>query len=111
MAVATQSVTELCRAAKAAAREPGSARLGDQGRALLAVADAPRGAAPRRSWTPTRSIFEAGREAGLTDALMDRLALDAGRIASIAAVYARSSRCRTPSGRLSTRRASPTACR
>ena len=40
MAVATQSVSELCQAAKAAARELALLDTGTKDRALLAVADA-----------------------------------------------------------------------
>src|SRR5215204_809407 len=83
MAVATQSVTDLARAAKAAARELAALDSGVKDRALLAVADALE--------TRTSEILEAnardldaGRESGLSDALMDRLALDEGRIAGIA---------------------------
>jgi glutamate-5-semialdehyde dehydrogenase len=83
MAVATQSVTELCRAAKAAARELAALDSATKDAALLAVADALEERTPEILDANALDL-EAGREAGLTDALMDRLALDAGRIASIA---------------------------
>src|ERR671916_3380839 len=83
MAVATQSVTDLCRAAKAAARELAALDSATKDRALLAVADALEARAPEILEANARNL-EAGREAGLSDALMDRLALDGGRIAGIA---------------------------
>ena len=51
--------------------------------ALLAIADALE-RARRRSSRPTSATSRPGREAGLSAALMDRLALDAGRIAAMA---------------------------
>ncbi len=83
MAVATQSVTELCRAAKAAARELAALDSATKDRALLAVADALEARAPEILEANARDL-EAGRESGLSDALMDRLALDGGRIAGMA---------------------------
>ena len=83
MAVATQSVTELCLAAKAAARELAQLDSGTKDRALLAVADALEARAPEILEANARDL-EAGREAGLSAALMDRLALDERRIAGMA---------------------------
>ncbi len=83
MAVATQSVTELCLAAKAAARELALLDTGTKDRALLAVADALEARAGEILEANARDL-EAGRESGLSDALMDRLALDEARVASIA---------------------------
>jgi len=83
MAVATQSVTELCLAARAAARELATLDSATKDRALLAVADA----LERRTGDILEANardLEAGREAGLSAALMDRLALDAARIAAMA---------------------------
>ena len=48
--------------------------------------------ARRRSSRPTRATSRPGRESGLSDALMDRLALDAGRIAGMARGVARDRR-------------------
>jgi glutamate-5-semialdehyde dehydrogenase len=83
MATTTASVAEICAAAKRASRT--LARLDSQAknRALQAIADA----LIDRSGEILEANaldLEAGREAGLTPALMDRLALDAGRIAVIA---------------------------
>jgi glutamate-5-semialdehyde dehydrogenase len=83
MAVATPSVTELCLAAKAAARRLATLDSATKDRALLAVADALVSRAPDILDANARDL-EAGREAGLTPALMDRLALDEGRIAAMA---------------------------
>src|SRR3954452_18340565 len=83
MAVATQSVSELCLAARAAARELATLDSATKDRALLAVADA----LERRTGDildANARDLEAGREAGLAAALMDRLALDAARIAAMA---------------------------
>jgi len=83
MAVATQSVTELCLAARAAARELATLDSATKDRALLAVADA----LERRTGDildANARDLEAGREAGLAAALMDRLALDEARIAAMA---------------------------
>src|SRR5215207_9197776 len=83
MAVATQSVTDFARAAKAAARELAALDSGTKDRALLAVADALEARTPEILEANARDL-EAGRESGLSAALMDRLALDESRIAAIA---------------------------
>src|SRR5919112_1408546 len=83
MAVATRSVTELCLAAKAAARELALLDTGTKDRALLAIADALEARVGEILEANARDL-EAGRESGLSDALMDRLALDERRVAAIA---------------------------
>src|ERR671923_1593534 len=83
MAVATRSVTDICRAAKAAARSLAVLDSGTKDRALLAIADALEARTPEILEANARDL-EAGREAGLSYALMDRLALDAARVAGIA---------------------------
>ena len=98
MAVATQSVTELCRAAKAAARELAALDSATKDRALLAVADALEARTPEILEANARDL-EAGRESGLSDALMDRLALDGGRIAGDGARRARDRRAARPGRR------------
>src|SRR4051812_37161959 len=83
MAVATQSVTELCLAARAAARELATLDSATKDRALLAVADA----LVRRTGDILEANardLDAGRESGLSAALMDRLALDEKRVAAMA---------------------------
>jgi glutamate-5-semialdehyde dehydrogenase len=83
MAVATQSVTDLCRAAKTAARSLATLDSATKDRALLAVADALEERTPEILEANARDL-EAGRESGLSAALMDRLSLDDERIAAIA---------------------------
>ena len=83
MAVATSSVTDLCRAAKGAARQLAALDSATKDRALLAVADALEARTPEFLEANARDL-EAGRESGLSAALMDRLALDAGRVAAMA---------------------------
>jgi glutamate-5-semialdehyde dehydrogenase len=83
MAVATQSVTDLCRAAKAAARELAALDSATKDRALLAIADALEARTPEILEANARDL-DAGRESGLSSALMDRLALSEERIAGMA---------------------------
>jgi glutamate-5-semialdehyde dehydrogenase len=83
MAVATQSVSDLCRAAKAAARELATLDSATKNAALLAVAEALEERTPEILEANARDL-DAGRESGLSAALMDRLALDAQRIAAMA---------------------------
>ncbi|HWT23689.1 MAG TPA: glutamate-5-semialdehyde dehydrogenase [Solirubrobacteraceae bacterium] len=83
MAVATQSVTELCLAARAAARELATLDSATKDRALLAVADALIERTPDILEANARDL-DAGRESGLDAALIDRLALDEARIAAMA---------------------------
>ena len=71
MAVATQSVTELCLAAKAAARGLATLDSATKDRALLAVADALMSRTSEILDANARDL-EAGRESGLSPALMDR---------------------------------------
>src|ERR671918_2920230 len=83
MATVAQSVTDICRVAKAAARELAQVDTATKDRALLAIADALEARMGEILEANARDL-EAGRESGLSDALMDRLALDEGRIAGIA---------------------------
>jgi glutamate-5-semialdehyde dehydrogenase len=83
MAVATQSVTDICRAAKVAARQLAALDSATKDRALLALADALEARTPEILEANARDL-DAGRESGLSAALMDRLALDAGRVAVMA---------------------------
>ena len=79
MAVATRSVTEICLAAEAAARELAQIDSATKDRALLAIADALRERTGEILEANARDL-EAGRESGLSAALMDRLALDERRV-------------------------------
>jgi glutamate-5-semialdehyde dehydrogenase len=77
------TVTDICLAAKAAARELARTSSAVKDAALLAVADALVERTPEILEANARDL-EAGREAGLSVALMDRLALDVGRVAAMA---------------------------
>jgi glutamate-5-semialdehyde dehydrogenase len=83
MAVTATSVAGTCAAAKRAARTLASLPSGVKDAALESIADELIERTPEILEANARDL-EAGRETGLTDALMDRLALDAGRIAAVA---------------------------
>src|SRR5215212_9587777 len=83
MAIATASVPDLCRAAKAASRVLAQTSSAVRNGALLAIADALVERTPEILAANAQDL-EAGRAAGLSDALMDRLMLDEARVASIA---------------------------
>ncbi len=83
MAVAATSVTDVCRAARHAARALAQCESAMKDAALVAIA--------RNLRVRTQEILEAnerdmraGREAALSEALLDRLRLDEGRMAAIA---------------------------
>jgi glutamate-5-semialdehyde dehydrogenase len=82
MAVAASSVTDICRAAKAASRRLATLPTADKDAALHAIADALEARAPEILEANARDL-EAGREAGLSPALLDRLLLDGERVAAI----------------------------
>jgi len=84
VAVTAPSVTDICVAAKAAARRLAALDTGAKDRALHAIADALQARTPEIVEANALDM-EAGREAGLSAALLDRLRLDEGRIAAIAA--------------------------
>src|SRR3954471_22283425 len=84
MAVAAQSVTEICRGAKRAARELALIDSATKDRALLAIADALEVRVGEILEANARDL-EAGRESGLSTALMDRLALDERRVGAMTA--------------------------
>src|SRR5829696_10494527 len=83
MAVASPSVTDTCLAARAASRVLATMSTAAKDAALLRVADALEERAAEVLEANVRDL-EAGRENGLSDALMDRLALDPARISAIA---------------------------
>jgi glutamate-5-semialdehyde dehydrogenase len=82
-AVAARSVADICRAAKTAARRLAQLDSATKDRALVAIAEALEARTPEIVEANARDL-EAGREAGLSAALMDRLALDEGRVAAMA---------------------------
>jgi glutamate-5-semialdehyde dehydrogenase len=85
-AVATprRSVADVCLAAREASRALAALPTGVKDAALSAIAEALEARAPE-ILEANRLDMEAGREAGLDAALLDRLALDAGRIGAMAA--------------------------
>jgi glutamate-5-semialdehyde dehydrogenase len=83
MAATVSTVTDLARAAKAAARKLAQVDSATKNRALLAIAEALEARTPEILEANARDL-EAGRENGLSAALIDRLALDAGRVRGIA---------------------------
>src|SRR4051812_46721485 len=84
MAVVAHSVTEVCLGAKRAARALARVDSATKNRALLALADALEGRVDEILEANARDL-EAGRESGLSSALMDRLALDEARVGAMAA--------------------------
>ena len=83
MAVTATSVADTCLAAKRAAGALAALPSGVKNAALEAIAAALSDRTPEILEANARDL-EAGREAGLSAALMDRLALDPGRVATIA---------------------------
>ena len=77
------SVAAICRAARDAARRLARLDSGAKDAALERLADALIERTPEILAANSRDL-DAGRAAGLSEALMDRLALDAARIAGIA---------------------------
>jgi glutamate-5-semialdehyde dehydrogenase len=83
MATTTTSVADSCIAAKRAARVLATLDSGTKDDALEAIAVALIERTPEILEANARDL-DAGRSAGLNAALLDRLSLDAGRIAAIA---------------------------
>jgi glutamate-5-semialdehyde dehydrogenase len=83
MAIATETVSEICAAAKRASRTLATLGSDVKNGALEAIADALIERTPEILEANLRDLQD-GREAGLSPALLDRLALDPGRIAAIA---------------------------
>jgi|tagenome__1003787_1003787.scaffolds.fasta_scaffold20975249_3 glutamate-5-semialdehyde dehydrogenase len=84
MAVTAQSVADLCRAARDASRALAALDSDTKNAALHAIADALEARTPEILEANARDM-EAGRQSGLSSALLDRLALDETRVAGIAA--------------------------
>jgi len=84
MAVATESVQEVCRRAKLAARTLATLDESVRNAALEAIAAALE-ASVAEILEANRADLAAAREAGLSDALLDRLTLDERRIEAMAA--------------------------
>jgi glutamate-5-semialdehyde dehydrogenase len=79
----TPSVADICRAAKQAARRLAAVDSKTKDGALLAIATALEARVDEILEANVRDL-DAGREAGLSDALMDRLRLDPARVRGIA---------------------------
>jgi glutamate-5-semialdehyde dehydrogenase len=84
MAVTAQSVADLCHTAQDASRVLATLDSATKNSALHAIADALVARTPEILDANARDM-EAGRENGLSPALLDRLALDGARVAGIAA--------------------------
>jgi len=80
---ATHSVADLCRAAQQASRALARLDTATKDVALDAIAHALVANIPEILEANARDL-EAGRESGLSSALLDRLALDEGRVAAMA---------------------------
>jgi glutamate-5-semialdehyde dehydrogenase len=80
---ATHSVEDLCRAAKRASRTLARLDTATKDAALDAIAHALVSNIPEILEANARDL-EAGRDSGLSSALLDRLALDEGRVAAMA---------------------------
>jgi glutamate-5-semialdehyde dehydrogenase len=80
---AAPSVAELCLAARDASRVLAALPTGTKDAALHAIADALEARTPEILEANARDM-QAGRESGLDAALLDRLALDAGRVRGMA---------------------------
>lgn len=87
-APATVSIADLCRTARGAARELAAIDTAAKDAALLAIADALIERTPE-ILAANALDMSAGRENGLSDALLDRLHLDLARIAAIASAVAK----------------------
>jgi glutamate-5-semialdehyde dehydrogenase len=83
MVTATETVAEICAAARRASRTLATLGSDVKNGALEAIADTLIERTPEILEANARDL-EAGREAALSPALLDRLALDSGRIAAIA---------------------------
>src|SRR3954468_9867833 len=83
MAIHTRSVADVCLVARDAARVLAQADSAAKDRALLAIAAALEARSEEIVEANARDL-DAGRESGLSAALMDRLALDTPRVAAMA---------------------------
>ena len=99
MAIAAKTVSDICVEAKHASRKLALLDSAAKNRAVLAIADALEANAAQIIEANARDL-EAGREAGLEAALMDRLKLDQQRLAGIAADTRKVAQLEDPAGRL-----------
>jgi glutamate-5-semialdehyde dehydrogenase len=99
MATAQKTVSDICAEAKTASRELSLLDPETKNLALNAIADALDEQSGEIIAANSKDL-EAGRESGLEDALMDRLLLDADRLASIANDVRKIATLEDPVGRL-----------
>jgi glutamate-5-semialdehyde dehydrogenase len=99
MATAAKTVTDICAEAKIASRQLAVLETAIKDRALNAIADA-LDARVDEIVAANAKDLEAGRESGLDAALMDRLLLDADRLAGIANDVRKIVTLEDPAGRL-----------
>lgn len=99
MATIEKSVTDICLEAQAASRELALLDSATKDRALIAIADSLDANADHIVEANAKDL-EAGKEAGLEAALMDRLKLDDDRLAAIADDVRRIATLEDPVGRL-----------
>jgi glutamate-5-semialdehyde dehydrogenase len=97
MAATAQNVTDVCAAAKRASRALAALDTRTKDAALLAIAAALDERLPEILEANARDL-DAGREAGLSEALLDRLALDAERVDAMAAGVLEIAALRDPVG-------------
>jgi glutamate-5-semialdehyde dehydrogenase len=84
MAVTAPTVADVCRAARAASRRLAALPTAEKDAMLHRIADALNARTPEILEANARDL-DAGRENGLSEALLDRLLLDEPRVATIAA--------------------------
>jgi glutamate-5-semialdehyde dehydrogenase len=84
MAVTAPTVADVCRAARAASRRLAALPTAEKDAMLHRIADALIARSPEILEANARDL-DAGRENGLSEALLDRLLLDEPRVATIAA--------------------------
>lgn len=99
MELAAKTVSDICAEAKQASRKLAPLDTAAKNRAVLAIADALEANAAQIIEANARDL-DAGREAGLEAALMDRLKLDQQRLAGIAADTRKVAELEDPAGRL-----------
>lgn len=99
MAIAQKTVADICLEAKQASRTLALASSELKNQALHAISDALDANAAEVLAANAKDL-EAGREAGLDSALMDRLKLDEGRLAAIANDVRKTATLEDPAGRV-----------
>lgn len=110
-AEASEQIRSQCERARASARALAVACRGTKDRALAAVAERLRAAASDGARSPllvaNAEDLDAARQAGLSDAMLDRLALDGRRLAAIADAVVEIAALEDPVGEVVGMRARP----